>query len=552
VAVSFDRRIAFLQEPFCEYIQSIVLSNSQVSGNDVLNILNKTSGLKSFGLINCKQLFMSGTFLSNSKDKEIAKKGLNCLEKLFLDNNSYLSDVLLHRITSCISTLKHLSLENSNIMNHNQGVVTKIQPECGEIPASSSVITWRIVVSIIRGFAATLQSINIARNTGIKIEDLCDMPELKLELLNIEGCSSISAEGFAAFMGTQQNLRSINFASSRKILSVIKEEAKSIFTLMNGLRKIDLSENSISHLSGLASVEKLSFLSMNNLDSPGSSIASTFLSLDTSHLKSLEARNISISSSDLSKIIHEKNLKSLRKLDLSRGGDDVITDNVMKAICGNLTELEYLDVSHNVNITDIGTLNLEDDNVRDSLNQVIAGKISLGSRAENQIVLEGKTQNVVLDLVKETNIEDECIGKLSNLKKLRHLDLSGTSVTSLTLSHGIKSPDLRFFSVSDVRGALFSDEGLKVLSLNHRRISHLGIASTCVTNIGLASCIVNLKRLKYLDIRRCSQLTSEFLPAVAQLSPQLSYLLLSGCAGVTPDIIKCVIQSFYNLKKIDI
>ena len=132
------------------------------------------------------------------------------------------------------------------------------------------------------------------------------MPELKLELLNIEGCSSISAEGFAAFMGTQQNLRSLNFASSRKILSVIKEEAKSIFTLMNGLRKIDLSENSISHLSGLASVEKLSFLSMNNLDSPGSSIASTFLSLDTSHLKSLEARNISISSSDLSKIIHEK------------------------------------------------------------------------------------------------------------------------------------------------------------------------------------------------------------------------------------------------------
>lgn len=65
---------------------------------------------------------------------------------------------------------------------------------------------------------------------------------------------------------------------------------------------------------------------------------------------------------------------------MSRGGDDVITDNVMKAICGNLTELEYLDVSHNVNITDIGTLNLEDDNVRDSLNQVIAGKISLGSR----------------------------------------------------------------------------------------------------------------------------------------------------------------------------
>ena len=34
VAVSFDRRIAFLQEPFCEYIQSIVLSNSQVTQQD--------------------------------------------------------------------------------------------------------------------------------------------------------------------------------------------------------------------------------------------------------------------------------------------------------------------------------------------------------------------------------------------------------------------------------------------------------------------------------------------------------------------------------------
>lgn len=55
-------------------------------------------------------------------------------------------------------------------MSHSSGVVTKLYPESGDTPASSSVVTWRVVVSIINNFSSTLRSISLARNNGVKLE----------------------------------------------------------------------------------------------------------------------------------------------------------------------------------------------------------------------------------------------------------------------------------------------------------------------------------------------------------------------------------------------
>ena len=142
--------------------------------------------------------------------------------------------------------------------------------------------------------------------------------------------------------------------------------------------------------------------------------------------------------------------------------------------------------------------------------------------------------------------------KLSNLKKLKHLDLSGTSITSLTLSHGLDSPNLRYLGVSDCRGGLISDQGLQELSKTHGSISHLCAASSCVSDLSLISCVSRLPRLEYLDIRKCLQVTSGSLPALAQIAPQLNTLLLSGCPGITPDMLKYASSYFLGLKKIDL
>ena len=64
------------------------------------------SSLYVLGLINCKQLFMTGTFLNNKDDRDLLTSKLGQLQQLILDNNSYLSDILLLRITNTLTNVQ--------------------------------------------------------------------------------------------------------------------------------------------------------------------------------------------------------------------------------------------------------------------------------------------------------------------------------------------------------------------------------------------------------------------------------------------------------------
>ena len=74
----------------------------------------------------------------------------------------------------------------------------------------------------------------------------------------------------------------------------------------------------------------------------------------------------------------------LTHLDLSRSCEGVVTDEVVSAICDHLSLLEHLDLSQNVGVSDIGTLGLSDETVRQSLDEMMTQghKISLASRLE--------------------------------------------------------------------------------------------------------------------------------------------------------------------------
>ena len=192
-------------------------------------------------------------------------------------------------------------------MSHSQGVVTRIYPqESEDTPASSSVITWRIVVRIIQKFEDTLKSLNISRNTGVKIEDLCEVTRLKLHNLNITGCSSVSNEGFQSFIQIQNELTVLKVDNCRKILAGTKEQTRDIFQCLKNVEVLNISENSVAHLGAMSALSRLLDLTMDNLDSSGSSITSAMTSLDVSHLVSWRARGLSMSSQDLVKIYNQQ------------------------------------------------------------------------------------------------------------------------------------------------------------------------------------------------------------------------------------------------------
>ena len=116
-------------------------------------------------------------------------------------------------------------------------------------------------------------------------------------------------------------------------------------------------------------------------------------------------------------------------------------------------------------------------------------------RAETEIVVASKKLKVASDLLcQSVDQVSSSSGSLSHLRLLKHLDLSGTSITSLTLSLGLQSPDLRYVRVSECVGGLVTDHGLVEMCRRHRRISHLNLSSSCITDLGLLSSISHLPR----------------------------------------------------------
>ena len=180
------------------------------------------------------------------------------------------------------------------------------------------------------------------------------------------------------------------------------------------------------------------------------------------------------------------------------------------------------------------------------------GRIQLGSKAEAAIVLECKKINLTVELLSKVDEAKDKGSRLTNLKRLTYLDLSGTSISSLTLSHGLDCPDLRYLAASDCHGGLISDHGIVEACRRHRRLSFLRLASSCITDMGLVSCVSGLPRLTCLDLRRCLSLSLGCLSPLSQAAPQLHTLLLNDCPWITPDIAKCVSQKFYRLRKIDL
>lgn len=55
---------------------------------------------------------------------------------------------------------------------NDPGIYLKHYPSSQDIQASASVLTFRILVKVVANLAASLQSVNLSRNTGVDLEVL--------------------------------------------------------------------------------------------------------------------------------------------------------------------------------------------------------------------------------------------------------------------------------------------------------------------------------------------------------------------------------------------
>ena len=175
-----------------------------------------------------------------------------------------------------------------------------------------------------------------------------------------------------------------------------------------------------------------------------------------------------------------------------------------------MTQLTHLDLSNNPRVTDMGALGLCSLNPASSslleMKEIMhkKKKVALGSKEERELRLASLRREIVAESLLE---EGEPESGLFLLTKLLDLNLSATSISSLTLKLGVNAPDLRNFNVGLCPDAV-DDTGLYDFAIRHSHLERLTLANTPATDTGLISCLSCLPRLIYLDMSSCQTITS--------------------------------------------
>ena len=71
------------------------------------------------------------------------------------------------------------------------------------------------------------------------------------------------------------------FLDTRKLLSGLKEQTMAIFEALRSVTILDISDNSVPHLSSMSGMSSLQRLTMNTVGTPGAVLAHAVSSLDS-------------------------------------------------------------------------------------------------------------------------------------------------------------------------------------------------------------------------------------------------------------------------------
>jgi len=533
-----------------ERLRSLQLVECELTERELSQILLSTKSICNLGIINCRDVFMSGTFLSNAAEQQQIGLNLVNLKSLHLDDNKYLSDVLLLRITEITPNINLLSVAGCNLMN-DAGIYLKHYPASQEIHASPSVLTWRILVRVVQNLALTIRSLDVSKNTGVDLDALADLSEVDLRYINLSACGSVTHTGLLNILVHNKNLRRLNLTLCRRVFTGLRQSTADIFKEML-VEHLNLSRLSMPHFSEIASLKGLQTLEIDGLDAPGREIIQGLTNLNSSKLKDLQARFLGVPCQDLAALFTKKDFSSLRRLDLSTGGEDTVNDQLLQAICSNMQQLTHLNLSNNPRISDIGVFGLASDGPSSDsvleMRQMMQQKniIPLGSKEEKKILMTNLRREVVTESLLE---EGKLDAGLFLLTRLQDLDLSLTSVSSLTLKMGINAPDLRRLSIDNCPTAV-EGSALHDFAVRHSHLERLELGATPITDTGLISCLSCLPRLIHLDISACQDVTSAGLRAVCQVAPQIESLLISNCAKISLEAARTLEAALPNIKQI--
>uniref|UniRef100_T1GNE4 F-box domain-containing protein n=1 Tax=Megaselia scalaris TaxID=36166 RepID=T1GNE4_MEGSC len=490
-------------------LNSITFDYVDLTDKQFCCIMKELKNLTELTITNCSPLFMAGQFLENSSDREIIGDAMANIHTLSLKSNQYLSDAILLRLASLIIELRKIDMSECHIAYHS-AIQRRFYPEELANNPSESILTFKFLLELIILHSRTLKSIILSK-TLIGAPALTALASVKnLELtevvsLDLSGCQGVTDACIDCIMENLNSIKRLNVSGCNK-----------------------LTNRSSIQISRIQTLEFVNISQCCGIISDG--ITEGFGSKLNKNLKELYMTHMDVGEDSL--IYCVKNLPNLRVVDFSNCANGV-TDSVVQAIVNNLRLLRKLSLENCILVTDVSITGIKLKTNTSSENPSRTSstmdmfhngmmKISLRSRAEEEIVQDAERKRQMLALYELQLFEDEGSLKdsmsIDQIKGLQSLNLKGCNkITDVSLKYGLKLLELRKLFLSNCQQ--ISLVGLNALVKNCPSIEELDL-SDCynINDKTVESITCNLKRLKVLNISGCTQLTDHSLDSILSLS----------------------------------
>ncbi|XP_043275383.1 F-box/LRR-repeat protein 20 isoform X2 [Venturia canescens] len=580
------RRSLPIWDRFGANMRSLVLVCCSLSEKTLVEILKCCKNLRVLHINACRECLMLGRLLDDEKDVKEISSNFHSLVQLSLGSNRYLSDALFNRLVSICPNLQSLSLFDCQISFHS-GLYKKFYPNSGSVEqASESVLTFINVLSYIKKQAKYLKHVNFGSTLidGVALGSLAMVENLKLESLRLPSCDQLTSAGLRC-LANQSTLRELDLSYCSRVTDaslvcisqnltnleiLIIRRCRGITDLgisqLNHLRKLcslDISE--CDQLTGQCIVEglcKSPFYRTNTTDELSNENWENFNpnskdvekqenreSSDTDKFVNRKLESLSANALNLDEKAIECIAFSFPQLKLLDIGYcfSAVTDKTIQMIFKELVLLRSLRISRCDKVSDAGLTGM---GASSRTNVVISTKadrsvelpgsklkIRLGSRAEEDILLDAHRKREVMEMCEDsitpTDHEISLGFSLIRLRGIKELNLSGCNrVTDVSLKHAFKFSELRILDLSMCQQ--ITHVGLDYLTKNNPAIEDLNL-SQChnVTDTGILYVSQRLHRLKRLHLQSCSQLTDHSLDSIKLYCKNLQYFDVRNCRSIS-------------------
>lgn len=178
------------------------------------------------------------------------------------------------------------------------------------------------------------------------------------------------------------------------------------------------------------------------------------------------------------------------------------------------------------------------------------GRISLRSRAEQEIVTDAKRKQHIFELCEFGSPANASGYSVDNLKGLCKLDLTACNkISDISLTYSFRMVELKELRLSSCHQ--ITAIGIKYLVKNCPSLECLELSNCHNINDGAIALITDhLKRLTHLYLANCVQLTDHCLDSIAINCKTLRYLDVFGCRSIwtDPNVLMSRLTSLRDIK----